>query len=485
MEEWVLDGILGQEHWTRRGGRFASVALGQARAKSLTLSDGSFELEQLGLRSGRCAHPGPWPNALSYCPQCGTKLAEPAPLPPPQSWSAPFGNAAGLPVLDPVSDLAPVSGTRREEKLPGASDLAFLVAGAPPYLFAYDLASGMLRVRRESDRQWQELTQLQRADRLPRWAWSACVLPSDHAASHELALATNAGPVLVRLAADAPLATVRPQAADGISDGLGGVACLRGRPVMPVLLASGLGLAWLPEGAPAWRILPAQGGFGANDPAARGRFAVPTVHGGDAFWCSVAGLLSVSVSGDSITAEYRPWPGDRSPVLSIRPLQSDNGTLYQLVRRGDDLPVFRSLTLPDREAEERPFRLCLSSGNAVFVDGKRRRLPWDETGSRAEYSLGDDEFILPLLAFGPRRFLVAVCSGRTTLSSFVESSGIPPAARSCRLAFSPATKTLIPLDRRFDVASAWDLVPFVFRDRLYAYAASTNECWSWALEPAS
>lgn len=473
-ERWELEGHFGPESWLSQDGRFLAVELGSSRAKKLSMLTGSFELEQLRLRQGLCSHKGPWPFGFSFCPECGARLAEPPKMPDAESWSAPFGMATGLPVLEQMGDVSPVVETRRQENLPARANLGFIVAGAPPALFAYDLASGMLRARRESDASWQDLEHLPRAHNLPRWSWAAAILPASGPAG--FAIATNDGPVMVHLAPDQPLSTSRLAASFGVQAGLGGPACVEGRLVMPVRTAGGLALACLTLNAQSWTVVQVPGPFDSHEP-----FAAPVVHYSDAFWCGSAGLLSVCCDRGELTPEFRPWGQGLSPALAIRPLQSENGTLYQLMRRGDQDPVFHSLVLPKREAELRDYRLCFSTGNAVFADGRRRRLPWEEAGSRGEFPLGDDEFVLPLLAFSARRFLVAICAGRSTLTRFIDTDGKPAGSRACRLYFSPATKQLVSLDRRVDVEAAWDIVPFVFRRRLYIYAASRNDCWSWAL----
>ena len=470
-ERWHLTGPSGPESWIRRGNKFVAVELGTSQPKTLFLADNSFELEQLRMRETLCSHQGPFPNGFLFCPECGAKLAEAPGLPAAETWPAPFGTANGLPVLDRLAEASPAAETRRQEMLPVAADLGFVVAGTTPALFAYDLSGGMLRVRRESDGSWQDLEQLPRAHRLPRWSWSAAMLPQGGAAG--FVVATNAGPVLVQLSPDRPLRISGPPVS---LSGLGGPAVVDRRLVMPVRTDGGLALAVLSADGQSWTLQQVPGGADCREP-----FAVPVVHYSDAFWCSAAGLLSVCLAGGTPVAAFLPWAPGLSPALAIRPLQAENGTLYQLMRRGEQDPVFHSLVLPDREAELRPYRLCFSAGNAVFADGKRRRLPWEETG-RGEFPLGDDEFVLPLLAFSARRFLVAVCAGRSSLTRFIETAEERPASRACRLYVTPATRKLVSLERRFDVPSAWDIVPFVFRGRLFLYAAGRNECFSWALE---
>ena len=429
-EFWPLQGPYGPERWQRQAGRFTEIAFSTPCARTLKLADRSFELEGLRLRGSTCPHAGPWPNAFRYCIECGTPLPEPAALPPARNWSAPFGSLTGLPILEGSEDVSALPQTRREERLPGSADLGFVVAGTPPTLFAYDLATGLLRARLEGDRTWQDLEQWPRAHNLPRWSWAAAVLPEG--VTPGFAIATNEGPVLRRVGPNLDTRPLRPAASAGILAGLGGVACVEGHLVMPVRLASGLALACLAPEQESWSLLAVEGGAAALEV-----FAAPVVHYSDAFWCTAAGLLSLSCVNGTLSAAFRPWQEGLLPALAIRPLQAENGTFYALMRRGEHDPVFHSLVLPDREPELRPYRLCFSSGNAVFADGKRRRLPWDDTGSRGEFSLGDDEFLLPLLAFSARRFLVAVCAGRSTLTRFIETTG--DATTNARL--SPAFLT--------------------------------------------
>ena len=61
----------------------------------------------------------------------------------------------------------------------------------------------------------------------------------------------------------------------------------------------------------------------------------------------------------------------------------------------------------------------ISYGAGVFREGKRSRQPRDRD-SLGAYTVDNGEFLAPLLAFGERSFLVAVCSERPTLRKFFE-----------------------------------------------------------------
>lgn len=478
-QRWELPGPFGVEEWQRSIGRFTSALVGRKR---LTLDEQPFDLDQLRLRQPACGHAGPWPYAFQHCPECGVRLLDPAPLPPPAAWAPPSGAPSGLAVQD--AGLHPVAGTRQEEAMPPAANLSFIVAGRPPHLFAYDLQTGWLRVRNEGTGQWDDLRRLPAAQALPRWSWAAAIsAPAVHTGTQAegFVLPTDQGPVLVRTGPATPLSALPAPASLGIQAAAGGAACLRGQPFMPVRLGGGLGLACLSADGDAWELQAVLHG-GEVPPGTM--FAAPVTHADDAFWCAPSGQLSLSLTGGGgLQASWQPWPDGLTPVLGARPLQEPNGSLHQLMHLGDDRLVFASLDLPGRRMQQRPTELWLSAGNAAFRDGMRRRLPWDEAGSRAKYVLADDEFLLPLLAFGERRFLLASCTGRDSLTSFLDTQMAPPARRACRLLFTPATLMLEPLQRSIDARSAWDIVPFVFRDRLHIYAANTNQCWSWELRP--
>ncbi len=478
-EAWELPGPDGTESWVREDGRFTTVRVGQKR---LHLAEPSFDADQLRLRRSRCPHPGPWPNAFVFCPDCGARLEE-APNPDASAgWPRRAAPTRGLPVLGQT--LQPLVETRRDEAMPAAAALVFVVAGSPPHLFAFDLRSGWLRARREEDRAWMDLQRLAPAG-LPRWSWAAAVLGGTGARGQGpqgFVLPTVQGPVLVRIAPDEDLATVAADPALGIKAAAGGVVCLRGRAIMPVRMTGGVALAVLDPDGRDWQLmaLPGEEGRLAEDEL----FAPPVVHDDDGFWCGGGGLLSVSARQHGLDIAYRPWRDALSPILGTRPLQAPDGRLYQLMRLGEDSLVFEGLALPGQVQERRPSSsLWMSSGNAAFVEGRRRRLPWEEAMGRAEYVLKDGEFVLPLLAFDDRRFLVATCPGRPTLNRFLDTAGEASEARPCQLHFTAATRVLTSLQRRIEARSPADIVCFVFRCRLFVYAASTNQCWSWELQP--
>lgn len=486
-EVWELPGPTGPESWLRENGHFTTVRIGQKR---LRLAESSFDADQLCLRTSRCPHPGPWPNAFVFCPECGTRLEKPTDLDAIAGWSPRAAAMGGLPVLGEA--LRPVVESRREEAMPASASLAFIVAGTPPHLFAFDLRSGWLRARREADQTWIDLQRLPPAG-LPRWSWVAAALSGTltgagtGAGTEEqrltgFALPTAQGPVLVRIGPDEELATVAASPALGIRAAAGGVACLRGRPVTPVRMTGGLALAVLDPAGRSWLLvaLPEEDGRLAEQEL----FAAPVMHDDDAFWCGVHGLLSVSATRNGFDVAYRPWRDSLSPVLGTRPLQAPDGRLYQLMRLGEDTLVFENLVLPGQVQERRlASSLWMSSGNAAFVDGRRRRLPWEDAMGRAQYILKDGDFVLPLLAFDDRRFLVATCPGRPTLGRFLDTAGEPAEARACQIQFTAATRVLEPLQRRVDAQSPSDIVCFIFRQRLFIYAAMANQCSSWELQP--
>ncbi len=369
--------------------------------------------------------------------------------------------------------------------MPRSASLCFIVAGAMPHLFAYDLQTGSLHAKNELTAQWQDLARLS-ASRLPRWSWAAALvrLEGGILAGEGFALPTDAGPVFVRTGLAAPLLPMAPSPALGIRSAAGGLTCLRGRPAAPVHVAGGLGLARLSASGAEWELVPVAGGE-AVPPGAM--FAAPAAHADDAFWCSPEGQLSLSLTGQGgWVAEWQPWPERLAPLLGARPLLDQNGVLHQLMRLGADELAFRALKLPGTPGEQRSVAgPWLSAGAAAFRDGKRRRLPWDDAIGRAEYSVADGEFLLPLLALGGPRFLLASCAARASLMPFLSTDAPPADARSCTLLFTPATRSLTPLGKRVTARAAWDIVPFVYRGRLHVYAAHTNECWSWELCPGA
>ncbi|MBE7211565.1 MAG: hypothetical protein INR65_11150 [Gluconacetobacter diazotrophicus] len=461
-EWWELAGPGGAERWQRVDGRFVAAEVG---TKRLVPAERPFDADQLGLRRGRCGHPGPWPNAFGHCPDCGAAL-EPPETTDGWSWANP---ADGFAVAGRA--VRPVPDSRREEAMPGAALLFFVVAGRPAHLFAVDGRSGWLRARREADGAWVELERLRPAG-LQRRSWAAAVLDGGAA----FVVPTEAGPVVVRCPADAPL-SVTEVAGSGACAG-GAAALGRGAVAVPVRGAAGLGMALLAAGSAEWRAAPVAGG----DAAAREEvFAAPAAHDDDVFWCGTDGLLTLSVRNGGVEAAYRRWDAGMVPVAGTRPLRAPDGRLFQLFRQNEAELVFGELALPGRSGERRTASsLWLSAGDAVFGDGRRRRLPWDEGRGRGEYPLGNNEFLLPVLTFDERRFLLLNCPGRDTLGRFLGADGTGEARRGTLL-FTGATRSVEALQGGVEAREPADVTGFVFRNRLWAYAAVSNRCWSWEL----
>ncbi len=368
LERWTLPGACGSEQWQRSAGQFTSVLVGNKR---LVAADQPFDLDQLQLRLATCGHAGPWPHAFQHCPECGSLLSDSASLPPSGNWSPPAGAPNGLMVSS--NALSPVAATRRQEEMPRSANLSFIVAGKIPHLFAYDLQTGGLYARNELTSQWQDLMRLPASQALPRWSWSAALVPlaTPDSLNEGFAVPTDQGPVFVRTGPATSLLLHPAALSLGIRSAAGGMTCLRGRPVAPVHLAGGLGLARLSASGDEWELVPVSQGDAVPPHTI---FAAPVMHADDAFWCAPTGQLSVSLTGESgWQAEWQQWPEGLSPLLGVRPLQEQNGTMHQLMRRGVDELVFRAT----------PFRVLLpwlGRGRVRLRHGPvrlhHRRSPW-------------------------------------------------------------------------------------------------------------
>ena len=478
---WHVDGPYGPERWERADGRFVAVNVGATR---LVVDHKPFQLDQIApaLKSA-CPHPGPWPKSFVRCPECGEKL-EPADVKfAPETWPPP----SGLPVWPGA--LQPDPATRRDEVLPASADLCFVVTGAPPHLFAFDLSTGWLWVRNELAGGWERWPQRLAKSSLPRWSWAAAVLTGETGAAptgrvaRGFALPTDEGAVYVDTAVGAAEPIVRPPETLRYP-GVGGAAIMAGITIVPVWSPTGLMLIWLSPDGGAWQAVPVANGDTA--PAST-RFAAPVGHAGDVFWLSMVGKLTAQQGASGrIEARWETWPDQIRPVLGTRPHLGSSGVLSQLVQVDQEQLAFRAINVAG-SPQHGVSSFWLSVGQAAFKDGQVKRVPWEQqSGTLAEYAREDNVFLLPLLSMGERGFVVARCSERMQLSKFVDTeAGARSQQHKCELFFTNKRRELAPrLGRSVEVLAAWDLVVFVFRQRLHIYAAGINQCWSWALNAA-
>jgi hypothetical protein len=360
--------------------------------------------------------------------------------------------------------------------------LSFVVAGTPPRLFAIDLQTGWLHERTGARTSpaggWAQRQRLKLQPGMPRWQFCAAALPNG------FALPGEAGPIWVTAEAAQPIAVMPAPQSLGLAGSRAGAAVLRGGVAIPVSSQAGFSVALRsPEGI--WHVAPVEGGA----PRPGEWLAVPVTHGGDAIWCGSSGMLHVRADAVAdVTAVWRAWRPGLQPLLGVRPIIAPDGTLHQLARAGADDLVWEYLAPPGGPAARRAADgIWLSVGQAAFREGRSRRLPWDGV-TRLEFTLDDGEFLLPLLGLTAQHFVLAICQDRDSLLAFIGAED-PTAGeaqdaaqtRRCRLMFSLATRRLLPLGRAMEAARASDLVSCVFRDRLYVYAASSNQCSSWAL----
>ncbi len=472
---WHLTGPNGREDWISQANRFISVTIGTAH---LTLDQNPLERDDLQLRQSRCRHPGPFPHAFSFCPECGTPLAAPDPLPPAEPWPP----ATGLPLWPSSSTpnaATPDPKSRREEPVPASADLCFVVAGN--HLYAYDLQTGWLHVRNDIANRWEPRDRLPKTT-LPRWSWSAATLSSPR---QGFALPTDDGPLFVDTAIGAATPTLLP---DPATTAIGGAAALADGIAIPTRTQSGVALAWLPPTATAWQPIPVTQNPVTQNPVTQNipadtLFAAPASHAGDVFWLSRAGQLTATHSpAGTLEATWTPWPQGIVPLLGTRPLLGPSGSLYQLVQIDRERLAFRAINVAHASQHD-VSSFWLSAGKAAFNGNRMRRLPWEETGIRGQYPHEEGEFLLPLLTIGERGFVLARCTGRMQLSAFLDTDHAQADQRRCDLYFTDKITDLAPkLDKQVKARSAWDIAPFVHRGRLYIYAANTNQCWSWALD---
>ncbi len=464
---WTLPGRFGPERWQREGDRFTVVAVAGDR---IVLPTDRVTEARLRGREAACAHPGPFPLAFRFCPECGTALAEAEREPGAEAWSPPFGAADGLPARDEAVEPDPAS--HEEIAVPPSSALGFAVAGTPPMLLACDRIDGWVRAWSERDRRWIDRVQLPPCTVLPAWSWAAAADRSG------LSLPTDRGPAFVGLTAPrrAPVALLEGRAP------LGGAGVLRGQVALPVRDAAGLALAVLDRAAPerGWSLLPVPG-------AAAEALATPVATGDRLLWCGPTGLLTLQAGPDGSTAHWQGWQDGIWPLPGVRPVAEPNGTLHQLARLDPHTLVLQSLSAPGQVPERRPARgYTPGTGRAVFRENARLRLPWDERAA-SDYVIPDGTFLLPLLEFGGGRTVLALCTGRDRLGRFLGDPAAPDDAdadHACTLFYSRGPRVLEPLDCLLRARDAFDLSVFLHAGWLYVHGARDGGCHRWRLRDA-
>ncbi len=474
---WELDGPYGPERWFGRPGQYDQVFL-EGKPVSLNPKDG--ELHLLRARGSNCIHPGPWPFAFQFCPDCGVELHPPPAARDAETWSSPGNGASGQPA--PNCRGTPEPAGRAELPMPGPSRLDFVVAGAPPRLLAFDQTTGRVYgwVDGMSDvfdgGRWRDLMESPASVSLPRWSWSVAAFADG------FALPGDGGPLWVPLTPHAALSSagaVSPRPALGVQRALGGVARLGAAALAPVLANDGLSVAFFSPPDQAWQLAPVPG---AAAQAAMQVFAAPSVNASEAFWVGEHGQLFARSSNGAVTCEYRPWRDEWRPMGGVRPVLSPNGVFHQLGRLGGR-QAFEALLPPGATPQRREFdRYVISCGSASFGGMARFHEPWEP--KRMEYRGDGSAFLLPLLAFDADRFLVASCSPRTGLRGFIETAPVADALVECRIMFAGASVALTDLRATIRVRSAWEIVPFIYRRTLLVYDLPGNRCYRWPLAGA-
>ena len=458
---WSLSGPFGGELWQCHGGRFTSV---ETAGERIALPTDAVTSDRLRLRGSRCAHPGPFPLAFRFCPECGAALADPPPVPASASWSPPFGAVDGLPeIREPRS---PDPSRSEEVPLPDELSLALAVAGTPSMLLACDPDGGQLAAWSEAAASWTPRATVAPCLELPRRSWAAS------ADADGLALPTDGGPVWIDLR--------RPRGAPVVigerAIPLGGAAVLRGRTMMPVRGPDGMAMAVLDREAGRWSVVPVPG----SPPTRPCVFSAPVVAAGMAFWSGPDGLLTAWHGLDGLCMGWEAWANGVHPFIDTRPVLERTGQPHLLARLDPRTLGFANLCVPP---EPRPAAgYMLGSGRAVFREGVRMRLPWDDQGL-ADYPLPDDRFLLPLLGMGDGRYVLAVCGGRDRLGGFV---GDPMADASgsehlCTLVWSAGPRRLEPLGCVLRARTPSDLSMVIHDGWLYAYGALDHRCHRWRL----
>ncbi len=475
---WELAGPYGPERWLGQPGAYEQVFLAGER---ISLDPGDGELHLLRPRGSNCPHPGPWPFAFGFCPECGAALPPPPPEREAQAWSSPANAASGLPVA--VARGTPDPLRRAELPMPGPSRLDFFVAGTPSRLLALDQTTARLHlwVEGPSDAfeggRWRALADLPGAAALPRWSWSVAAFADG------VAIPGGSGPLWVSLG---PRSTI-PLAADpalGVGRALGGAAALEAAALVPVLgpgaptpgpLAEGaLAVAFRSPASPGWQRVPVEGGAPATE-----LFAAPSVNGREAFWVGRHGRLFARLDGAAPACEYRPWREGWQPMQGVRPVLSPDGVFHQLGLL-DGRQVFEALLPPGATPQRHEFgRYVTSCGAASFSGMSRFREPWEPR--RMEYR-GEDAFLLPLLAFDAERFLVATCAPRNGLVNFIRTDEAADTALECRIGFTTASVAPTFLGVTIRAVSAWEIVPLVHRRTLLVYDLRANRCHRWPLD---
>ncbi len=462
-QDWTLVGPFGPELWRRRDGRFATVETG---GEPIRLPTDPVTSDRLRLRDARCGHTGPFPLAFRFCPECGVPLAEPPPPPVSVPWSPPFGAADGLPEIQ--EPRAPDPGSGEEVALPEGPSPMLAVAGTPPMLLACEAAGGRIAAWSEGAALWIDRAWIAPCVRLDRRSWAGC------ADADGLALPTDGGPVWLDLRQPRGVPVV---AGDRLVP-LAGPAALRGRTMMPVQGPDGMAMALLDRQAGGWTTVPVPD----LTPARSRTLSAPVVSAGMAFWYGPDGLLTAWHGLDGLRTGWEAWADGIHPFTANRPVLERNGQPHLLARLDPRTLAFVNLCVP---FEPKPAAgYMLGSGRAVFREGTRMRLPWDEKVA-AEYPLPDDRFLLPLLALGQGRTVLAVCDGRDRLGSFV---GDPLADRHgpehlCTLVYSPGPRRLEPLGCVLRARETSDLSVVVHDGWLYALGALDSRCHRWRLEP--
>ena len=87
----------------------------------------------------------------------------------------------------------------------------------------------------------------------------------------------------------------------------------------------------------------------------------------------------------------------------------------------------------------------------------------------------------PLPAFAGERFLVAVWSPRQALLPFIETQPEREETVECRIVTAGSSVALKDLALTLRARHVWELVPFIYAQKMFLYQRGGNRCFVWPL----
>ena len=372
-------------------GRFHAVEFASARYAA-TARDGDLELFQPKW-CYRCKDQAGWlPPAFTYCPACGAELE--------RCYQSGGDHLAGGWPRRAIEPLCIPGGEPESWVLPPGGQFSLIRVPEGDRLFALDADSGKLWA-------WSR----------PSAAWRPVGAPTGHPgvpadrfavyADGDLMLyPTTAGAVLVRTGYQGPLhwevSDWKPR---------GSAARIGRKLVMPAETASDeLGLATRDIDGVEWTIMPLSDGRRAEnagppplepDPW----FGIPIVEEDQVHWPGQEGVIYCD---DQMTAGLRAWPKNFQVLLGTPPLETADGRLWaQGTAETDDGAhhwAFSRVSFRAATQTEIVQGVFFVSGRECFRGDERfKRAPWDtETLLNDRFSIGDNEFLVPLCSIGGR-----------------------------------------------------------------------------------